>query len=305
MFLRPALAVLAAALPLAAQSPARPVDRMARTFGAPGEPGYLGNVELTASYVPDSGIREGSVDLGNINTTQTRLKYTGTFISGGPVNWSMGVDAERFGFGLEKTSLLPTALGSVSLPLGVNWRINERWTFLSEVSPGLYSDFEDINASDFNAPLIAGFSYAINDNLLLFLQLSVDARRDVPVVGGPGIRWQFSRQWVLSLLIPRPRIEFRPNASWMFYGGAELAGGAYQLSTTHGTEKGDANFDDVNMTYREIRAGLGAIWDIGHGFRVEAAGGWVFDRRFVVDERNRQWNGEGAIYGRLHLGYRY
>ena len=59
------------------------------------------------------------------------------------------------------------------------------------------------------------------------------------------------------------------------------------------------------MTYREIRAGLGAVWDVGHGFRVEAAGGWVFDRRFVVDERNRQWNGEGAVYGRLQLGYRY
>lgn len=305
MFVRPALAVLAATLPLVAQSPARPVDRQARSFGAPGEPGYVGNLDLTASYVPDSGIRVGSVDLGDINTAQTRLKYTGTFVSGGPVNWSMGVEVERFGFGLEKTSLLPTAVGSVSLPLGVNWRINDRWTFLGEVSPGLYSDFEDINVSDFNAPIIAGVSYAINESLLLFLQISVDTRRDVPIVGGPGVRWQISRQWVLSLLVPRPRLEFRPNQSWMFYGGAELVGGAYQLSTTHGSDKGDADFDDVNMTYREIRAGLGAIWDIGHGFRVEAAGGWVFDRRFVVDERNRQWNGEGAVYGRLQLGYRY
>jgi len=293
MFVRPLL-LLSLATPLAAQNP-----------GQPAKPGYVGNLDLTTSYVPDSGIRVGSTDLGDIDTFQSRFKYTGTFISGGSVNWSMGFEAERFGFGLETSSMLPTTLGSVSLPLGVTWKINSKWTFLAEVSPGLYSDFVEISAADFNAPLIAGVSYAINDDFLLFLQLSVDTRRDIPIVGGPGFRWQMSRQWALSILVPRPRVEFRPNDAWLVYAGAELVGGAYQLSTEHGTRRGDAQFDDVNMTYREIRAGVGAIWNVGHGFRLEAAGGWVFDRRFVVDERNRQWNGEGAPYARLQLAYRY
>lgn len=293
MFVRPLL-ILALATPLAAQNP-----------GQPAQPGYVGNLDLTTSYVPDSGIRVGSTDLGDFDTFQSRFKYTGTFISGGPVNWSMGFEAERFGFGLETSSMLPTTLGSVSLPLGVNWKINSKWAFLAEVSPGLYSDFVEINASDFNAPLIAGLSYAVNENFLFFLQLSLDTRRDIPIVGGPGFRWQMNRQWALSMLVPRPRLEFRPNDAWMVYAGAELVGGAYQLSTEHGTRRGDAQFDDVNMTYREIRAGIGAICNVGHGFRLEAAGGWVFDRRFVVDEERRQWNGEGAPYARLQLAYRY
>ena len=59
------------------------------------------------------------------------------------------------------------------------------------------------------------------------------------------------------------------------------------------------------MTYREIRAGLGAMWDIGQGWRAEAAGGWVIDRRFVVDERHLTWNVEGGPYARVQVSYRY
>jgi len=299
------VALLSAALPLFAQEPTRPVDRQARSFGPPTEPGYRGDFEVGAGYAPNSGHRQGSTELGDVNTLQSRVRYTGTFISGGDVNWSMGVEWERFGFGFENSSIIPSTLGSVSLPLGVTWRINERWSFLGEVSPGIYSDFEDIGGSDFNSPLIAGVSYAVNDNLLVFLQVSVDPRRDVPIVGGPGVRWQINQQWALSLLLPRPRIEFRPADQWLLYAGGELVGGAYQLGKEHGSNRGDARFDDVNMTYREIRAGLGAVWTLGNGLRLEAAGGWMFDRRWVVNDRDLIWNGEGAPYVRLQANFRY
>ena len=172
-------------------------------------------------------------------------------------------------------------LGSFALPMGVNWRMAPRWSLLAEVSPGLYTDFRDIGASDFNAPILAGVSYAVNDDLFVLLQVSADLRRDIPVVGGPGIRWRFKPEWTLSLLLPRPRIEFRPSREWMFYAGGELAGGAYRLAEDHGTRRGDFRLDDVSMTYREIRAGLGAMWDIGKGWRAEAAGGWEIGRAHV------------------------
>jgi hypothetical protein len=298
-------ALLTVAIPILAQEPVRPVDRSARNFGPATEPGYRGDFEVGAGYAPDSGHRQGASQLGDVNTFQSRVRYTGTFIGGGDVNWSMGVEWERFGFGFENNSIIPDSLGSVSLPLGVNWRLSSKWSFLGEISPGIYTDFEDISGSDFNAPLIAGLSYAVNDSLLLFLQVSVDPRRDVPIVGGPGLRWQINRQWALSLLLPRPRIEFRPGNQWLFYAGGELNGGAYQLGQKHGSDLGDARFDDVNMTYREIRAGIGAVWTLDCGLRLEAAGGWMFDRRWVVSDRDLIWNGEGAPYLRLQANYRY
>jgi hypothetical protein len=285
---------------------AAPVDRQLNRFLLPpGEPGYRGTLEVSGTYVPGSGIRLGSAEFDDLSTTRTTARYLGAWISGGPVNWSVGGEWERFGFDTPANSLLPDSLQSVTLSLGVNWRFGERWAFLAETSPGIYSDFEDLSAEDLNAPTIAGLAYAVSARLQLFFQLSIDPRRDIPVVGGPGVRWQFADQWALSILLPRPRIEYQPNRQWLFYAGGEIVGGAYQLGESYGTERGRPDLDDTNMTYREIRAGAGAVWTLPGGFRLEGAGGWTFDRRFVVDERNLQWNGDGAPYFRLFLSYRY
>jgi hypothetical protein len=268
-------------------------------------PRYTGVTEVDFSYAPDSTLHLGSVDTGDLNTMRSRVRYTGTFISEGPVAWSVGFEYERYSFGIPGGQPLPNSVGSVSLPLGVRWKLNDRWMFLGEVSPGIYSDFNDLNGPDFNAPILAGVAYSVNDRLQIFFQLSIDARRDVPIVGGPGVRWQINDAWALSLLLPRPRVEFRLNENWLFYGGAELAGGAYQLANDAGTKRNDPRLDNVNLVYREVRAGLGAQWNLGRGFRLEVAGGWLIDRRFVVDERDLQWNGDGGIYGRAQISYRY
>ncbi len=286
-------------------APVPPVDRQARAFGPPTQPGYTAVMEASGTYVPGSSMRLGATGLGDVGTWQSRFQYTGTFVTGGPVNWSLGAELERFGFDREDGTGLPTMLGSFAVPMGVNWRMAPKWSLLAEVSPGLYTDFRDIGGTDFNAPILAGVSYAVNQDLLVLLQVSADFRRDIPVVGGPGIRWRFKPEWTLSLLLPRPRVEYRPSAAWMFYVGGELAGGAFRLAEDHGTRRGDSRLDDVSMTYREIRAGAGALWDIGGGWRAEAAGGWVIDRRFVVDEHRLTWNGDGAPYLRLQLSYRY
>jgi len=299
------LLILGMAFTAAAQSGTRPIDRQARAFGPASQPGYRGELETGVSYVPESGLRLGSKDMGDVDTLHNRLRYTGTFVTGGDVNWSTGLAFERYGFGFSQGTALPAAVGSFSIPLGVNWRLAPKWTLLGEVSPGIYSDFQDLNGSDFNAPLLGGVSYAVNENLLLFLQVSVDARRDIPVVGGPGLRWQMTPQWTLSLLLPRPRVEFRPTTNWMVYAGGELAGGAYQLGENHGVEHGDPRLNNVNMTYREIRAGVGALWTLNAHWRMEAGAGWVIDRRFVVDEYRLTWNGEGAPYARIQFSYRY
>ncbi len=282
-----------------------PVDRQARAFGPPTEPGYVGSLDASGTYVPGSNMRQGAAQVGDVGTWQSRFSYTGTFVTGGDVNWSLGMELERFGFDRDDASRLPTMLGSFSVPMGVNWRMAPKWTLLAEVSPGLYTDFRDVGASDFNAPILAGVSYTVNESLFVVLQVSADFRRDIPVVGGPGIRWRFKPEWTLSLLLPRPRVEFRPSREWMFYAGGELAGGAYRLAEDHGSRRGDPRLDDESMTYREIRAGVGALWEVGKGWRAEAAAGWVIDRRFVVDEHRLTWNGDGAPYVRLQVNYRY
>ncbi len=273
---------------------------------APGsKPDYRGSIDTDFGYVPGSTLHYGGTDVGKLSTTHSRLRYTGTFVSGGDVDWTMGLEYSRLDFGVPKGQPLPPSLGAATIPLGVRWKISDRWSFRGEVAPGVYSDFQDIEGSDFNAPITAGLSYAINDGLVVSLQVSIDARRDIPVIGGPGVWWRISPRWTLSLLLPRPRLEFHHSDSWTFFVGGEIAGGAYQLGSNSGTKRGAPSMDSVNISYREIRGGIGADWKIGHGFFLEAAGGWMFDRRFVVDDLRRTWNGNGAPYGRVQLSYRY
>jgi hypothetical protein len=173
------------------------------------------------------------------------------------------------------------------------------------VSPGLYSDFEQISGDDFNAPFIGGVGYTVNPDLQVFFSASVDPRRDIPVVGGPGVRWRFAEQWTLSLLLPRPQIQYRPSADWTFNIGAELLGGAYHLNPSYGRDNGLPAMDDQMATYREIRTGVGARWGGLKGFYASLESGWMIDRRFVLNDVRLQFNGDGAVYGQLAIGYRY
>ena len=268
-------------------------------------PSYTGALEVTAGYSAGADIRLGTRELGNLDATRTRLEYKGIFDPAAALNWGVGVAYTRWDCGRDSGNPLPANLQSVALPLTVSWRFSERWQAFGEVSPGLYSDFEKISGEDFNAPFIGGGGYAVNPDLQVFLSVSVDPRRDIPVVGGPGVRWHFAEHWTLSLLLPRPQIQYRPSENWTFHVGAEMLGGAYHLNPNFGRDRGLAAMDDQMVTYREIRTGVGARWGGPKGFYASLEGGWMIDRRFVLDDVRLQFNGDGAAYGQLAVGYRY
>ncbi len=268
-------------------------------------PSYTGALEVNTGYSGGAKIRLGGSELGNLDAARTRLEYKGIFDPGAALNWGAGVAYTRWDFGRDSGNPLPANLQSVAFPLTGSWRFRDGWQAFGEVSPGLYSDFERISGDDFNAPFISGVGYTVNPDLQVFLSVSVDPRRDIPVVGGPGVRWRFAEQWTLSLLLPRPQIQYRPSADWTFHIGAEMMGGAYHLHRTYGRDNGLSAMDDQIATYREIRAGVGARWGRPKGFYASLESGWMIDRRFVLNDARLQFNGDGAAYGQLTIGYRY
>ena len=266
---------------------------------------YAGSLEVGTGYSAGSEIRLGTRELGNLDTVRTRLEYKGTFNPGSEFSWGAGVSYARWDFGRETGNPLPALLQSVALPLSATWRFQEGWQAFGEVAPGLYSDFEAITGKDFNAPFIGGVGYVINPDLQVFLSVSVDGRRDIPVVGGPGVRWRFAVRWTLSLMLPRPQIQYRATDELTLHVGAELNGGAYHLNSHFGRDHGLVAMDDQIASYREIRVGAGARWGGPKGFYASLDAGWMIDRRFNLDDVHLQFNGDGAVYGQLALGYRY
>jgi hypothetical protein len=266
---------------------------------------YAGALETTASYSGNAGIRLGQTAQGDIDSLFTRAGYKGEFNPGADVSWTLGVNYARWDFGRDSGTPLPANLNALTMPFGASWKINRQWTVFGELSPGFYTDFEEVRSEDFNAPFIGGVSYAFNQDLQVFFVVSVDGRRDVPVIGGPGLRWKFAEQWTLQLALPKPQIQYRPSERWTFHVGGELTGGAYHVYRNFGTDRGMPALDNQIVSYREIRAGGGVRWGDRNGLSIGAEAGWMIDRRFVFDDVNLQYNGDGALYGLLSLSYRY
>jgi hypothetical protein len=166
----------------------------------------------------------------------------------------------------------------------------------SDLRPGLYTDFEDISGGDFNVPVTVAVGYEVNPDLQVLFAVNVDLRREFPVVGGPGVIWRFADGWRLSLLIPRPQIEFTASESVTLFAGGELRATAIRVAEDFGTTVGNPVLNDDQVTYRELRVGGGVRWDLNRLFRLTVEGGYALDRRFEFDRGNVLLNGDGAPY---------
>ena len=248
------------------------------------------------SYSLPSPISRGSSRLGDIDALHARAGWIGTIRASGSYAWLTGLEWRGSSFDAPAGAPIPEDVHSLALKLGNEWRFAERWIARFEVDPGLYSDFEDLSWDDFNAPFALRLTYSSTTNLTWVLGLGVDVRSDLPVVGGPGVRWRFSPDWTLNLIMPRPRIEFAANDLVTVFAGGELKSGSWRLSEDFGARVNEAKLNSEIVDYREIRVGAGLRWRMGRRWSATFDGGWVIDRRFTFERENLLLNGDGAPY---------
>ena len=253
-------------------------------------------VTTTASYSGPARVSAGTARLGDTDTFSTSMLYSWQQRASDKYSWSVGLRWERFGFGVSAGAPIPNTVQTLAVDLGNNWEFADRWTLRTSLRPGLQSDFEDISTSDLNATALLALSYVQSTNLTWIAAVTVDPRRDLPVIGGLGLRWRISEDWTLSAVLPKPAVEYQLGSGWTAYAGGELVGGAWRVSETFGTRSGKPALNDQTVTFREIRAGVGLSrrWTQQLTAGIEA--GWVVDRRFVYDKANLQLNGDGAPY---------
>ena len=92
-----------------------------------------------------------------------------------------GVDAERNSFGLPDRSLaLPNTLQSVNAIIGADIAVNDKILIRAELHPGIYSDFVDVNGSDFDMPVQIGGTYLWSKDFQLIFGLQNDLKSDIP-----------------------------------------------------------------------------------------------------------------------------
>ncbi|MBL9169062.1 MAG: hypothetical protein JNN07_15080 [Verrucomicrobiales bacterium] len=253
-------------------------------------------VTLEGSYSAASDVVAGSAVVGEVETVHSKLDWLGTWRSSESFSWLTGAKWGRFGFDAPAGALIPDDVHSIALLVGAEWKFREGWFTRLEVEPGVYTDGEDFSSDDLNAPVALRLGYSPHERLTWVVAVRVDPRSDIPVIGGPGIRWKFHPDWTLNLLLPRPRIEYAISESVTLFAGGEITGGTWRVAEDFGTRRSDTRFDNDVLDYREIRVGVGARWKVAPGWRLTADAGWAVDRRFTFDRERLLLNGDGAPY---------
>jgi hypothetical protein len=271
----------------------------------PGTPAAKSQYTTEFSHSFDAPLARGDLDLGDLNTTTVRLGYLHTQPLAEAWDARVGLEWQRFDFGTPAMTPIPDSVQAVALRLGLNWRFAPAWTAMVEIAPGLYTDFEDIGGSDANVPGGILFTWEQNPALTWMFGLRYDPYSEIPVIPGVGLRWRIDEQWTLSLVMPRPRIEYALTPEVTLFAGGDYRGGGFRVAEDFGRRAGDPRLDDEILSYRELRAGAGLRVGLAERIHAVIEGGWVIDRRFVYDDPKLQLNGEGTPYVQVGISGSY
>jgi len=236
------------------------------------------------SYSFGSKQKQGNRSLGDTDSYNAYVNYVATIPTTDSIHTRVGFTWDRFDFGGTGGDPIPSTLQQTSLNVGFDVELSDKWIMRIEAAPGIYSDLEDISITDFNVPVIIGFSYIVDAKLQWVFGISADFRRDIPVLPGAGVRWQFADEWTLNLIFPKPRLEYQIDPSFMVYVGGEVKGGSYAYGKKEGTRIGQPNLNNEIVEYMEARVGGGVEYKLNPAVGIHVEGGAVVFRRFSFED---------------------
>lgn len=264
--------------------------------------------QFDAKFSLSSGMR---TDLGHGRSGDVSGQYglirdvVSTRLGEGPL-LRVGVEWQRFSFGLPANAPLPNTLQSLTAVVGFDLQLFNSWLVRIEAQPGFYSGSGELSANDFNIPFIIGTSYIASADLQWILGVSVDVNRAIPVFPGVGVRWKFADAWVLNAVMPTPRLEYSWSKELTLYGGADLLGSTFRVSRDFGDTHGNPKLNGAVVDLMEIRAGVGASWKVSSWLQADFETGCVAYRDVDFHRANENYQSKGAAaYGQLVIGAKF
>jgi len=126
---------------------------------------------------------------------------------------------------------LPDRLQSLRFNLRSNYSINEKWGFLSSVSMGFDSDFEEISTEDGNFNFMLGASYGYSEKLRIFFGTSYSRNfGEDDFFPFAGIFWKPGKHFYINFM-HEPEIGWEVNRMLKFGIDGGYLSKAYRLSS--------------------------------------------------------------------------
>jgi hypothetical protein len=260
-----------------------------------------GEYVVEETYVGEATVQRSGKEVKDYDESDTTLQLVLTpRVKLGVLR--LGLQWERFSFGLPGHAPLPNTLQSGSLVLGLDTQLSDSILFRFEAQPGFYGT-TDFTSDNFSVPFLAGGTYIYSPNLQFIVGVSVDVERKYPVIPSAGIRWKFARQWVANAVLPAPRLEFEASKSVTLYAGGLFKETNFRVPQDFGDTHGQrSSLNGAVLTYSEVRAGVGADWKLSSVLTVTGEVGYQPYRSFDYYRADIRFHEDGsAPYGTVSV----
>ncbi len=257
------------------------------------------------SYVGGARTRGAGMVHGTVDEHSADVKYVLSPQITNNLLLRLGVEWQRFSFGVPDRAPVPDVLQQISAVIGVDYQIADQWLVRAEVQPGVYSDFRDVGWRDVDAPLVLGAVYLADEDLQWIFGLRVDVRSQYPVLPAVGVRWKFADQWTLNAVLPKPRLEYDVNDKVLLYCGADLEAGTYRVGEQFGRDRGEPALNGELVDFSEIRLGPGCSWKATPDVTIEVDAGYVPYRSFDFFDPTIVYRSHTAPYAQIACHARF
>jgi len=259
--------------------------------------------EMDGSYGGGVQTKQGNLREGDTSIINSHFDYVVSPQVKDGVLLRFGIDGERNSFGLPPHSIsLPNTLESLNAIVGVDLALGEKILFRAEAHPGIYTDGTRITSDDIDVPVQFGGTYLYSKDLQFILGGEIDLKSDIPFIIVPGVRWQFADQWVLSLIPPKPQIQYELSKALTLYAGAEIISGTYHLNDSFGsyhastTIPGQPSLNDKIVDFNEDRLGVGATWKFLPNLSLDVSAGYIAYREFDIHKNQIGYSAHSTTF---------
>ena len=264
---------------------------------------FSAEFDLEQAYLGGSDVQRGARRVDDFDEYYSNLRFVYTpRLKYGILR--LGSQWERYSFGFPNGGeQLPNTLQAVNAIIGFDTKFSDSILVRLEAQPGFYTtSFDELDGDSFNVPFVIGGTYIFTPELQFVIGLGVNVQSRYPAIPGGGIRWKIAPQWVLNMVLPRPRLEYLLSDNLTLFAGADIKANTFRVSDNFGDSHGDRSLNNAWLTYDEVRAGAGAEWKLNSSISLSIEGGYVPWRQFDFHRTEVRYHYEsGAPYGAIWL----
>jgi hypothetical protein len=239
---------------------------------------------LTHEFEADfqaEGYSDNPDDTPSVSLQQTSGGMTFPLLMNDRIRLMSGLRAAWYHFEFQHVALADIDAWSVSIPFTAIMPATEKLSFMANVSPGIYTDFERVNHNDLKTSFLLLGNYTWSENLTLSAGCAYSrVFGEDEFFPAAGLDWQPNESWSVRLMFPTPGITYYINPRSRIALGFSPAGGKWNIRDPRSKNSTNEEYD---FEFKGWRSGLGYEYDLTDRLTLVVDLGATLRREYTIE----------------------